>query len=294
MTSVVLEAGPADMTFPTLAPGAPTRVDAIDVAGHTDRGRVRERNEDHFLIAELGGYVRVKGTNLADPRRRNEIRSPAATVAAIADGMGGHGHGELASAVALDALAGDLLRFSPQLMDDAGARAPQALLSRLAATAATAQEQLRATTRRKGADATRPGTTLTVALFNRDRALVMHVGDSRAYLARGSAIERLTHDHTLGEQVRAQGLEGAPRLDDILVNVIGGNDDTPAAEVAEVALQPGDALILVSDGVTKYLSDEACVGLIQGRDAATAAEALVAAAVAAGGGDNATAIVARL
>ncbi len=289
----------ADMTFPNLAPSAPAlEPHALDVAGASERGAERARNEDHFVIADLGRYARVRATNFEHPRLRDVLEVPAATLMAVADGMGGHAGGDMASAVALDVLVGAVLRRLPDsAVDDVETR--HSHLQRLARIALDAQRRLTWTAARKGVSDAHPGTTLTAALLYGRRGLFMHVGDSRAYVVRDGAATRLTHDHTVGEQLRARGHETGTRFDAMLVNAIGGSCEEPDPELLDVALEPGDAIALVTDGVSAQLGDDEIGPVVSQHGdepgaAAAAAHALDRAALARGGTDDATAIVARV
>src|SRR5262245_3234519 len=98
----------SDETLPVLRPRQMQRMGparAFDVAGRSDVGCVREHNEDTFLIAELGRWLEVKETSLAVPEASRRIAGPKGTMLMVADGMGGHGGGDVASAVAVDMIA---------------------------------------------------------------------------------------------------------------------------------------------------------------------------------------------
>ena len=288
----------AEMTFPNLAPAHAERPHCLAVAGASDVGKVRERNEDHFVVAELGRYVRIESTNFEDPRRRDRVEVPCATLLGVADGMGGHAGGQMASASALDTVVGDVVARFPHVVGDTD-EDRRALLQHMAQMALDAQERVQATATRKGVVGGHPGTTLTVALLYGRRALLMHVGDSRAYLVRGGQATRLTHDHTVGEQMRARGIEVSSRFDGVLVNAIGGSSEAPTPELVDLALEEGDTLVLLTDGVTGYLADAELGPLVSRHEASPEGSqaicaAMIATALDRGGGDNATVVVARV
>jgi PPM family protein phosphatase len=247
----------------------------LDIGRVTDVGRVREANEDALLATRLDGLVLL----------------------AVADGMGGHAAGEVASRLAIESLGGAL---EGTLECDA-ADSPSAAL-RGAVEHANSAVWDAAT-----ADATLAGmgTTLVAALIEiqmqldvgRGRAVVANVGDSRAYLVAGGAARLLTTDHTwVMERVsRGELSEAEARLHpyrNVLLRCIGTDPRVQVDLVEDVPLAVGDALVLVSDGVTGYLDAADVAGAFD--RAATAqevAERLVQQALQRGGADNATAVV---
>ena len=229
---------------------------SVQAHGRSDVGRVRVGNEDALLIGS--------------------------TVFAVADGMGGHQAGEVASAAALEPLG--LLDGRP--FGDP-ARAIAALTE--AVTAANAEVVLRS---RTDPELEGMGTTLTAVLIEGSDAHLVHVGDSRAYLARGGRLTQLTADHTL---VQALIDEGRLRPDQVathphrsvITRAVG-----VAAQVEvdglHVRLEDGDVLLLCSDGLTGVVDDLTIGRLLAEHGPQSAVDALVDAANAAGGPDNIT------
>jgi PPM family protein phosphatase len=229
------------------------------VGARTDVGRVREGNEDAFLAE--------------DP------------LFAVADGMGGHQGGEVASQLALETLG----RISGQPTPD-GDAAPQ--------LAETVREANQAVLDKASSDPglAGMGTTLTAVLAARDRIFLAHAGDSRAYLLRDGELSRLTKDHTVVERLVDQGRltseEAAihPQRS-IVTNALGVDRDIQVDEAAH-EVQAGDRLLLCSDGLTGMVSEDDILRVLTDeRDPQAAADALVAAANEAGGQDNITAVV---
>jgi serine/threonine protein phosphatase PrpC len=146
---------------------------------------------------------------------------------------------------------------------------------------------------RKQVEGKRPGTTLTAALVRGRKALVVHVGDSRAYLVRSGGIRQLTQDHTAGQAVRDSGATPAPMFDHVLLNAIGGDPKEPAPEACTVDLEIRDVLLLVTDGVTRHVTDREMCEIASSEGPAAVTDRLLALALERGGEDNATAIVAR-
>jgi protein phosphatase len=143
-----------------------------------------------------------------------------------------------------------------------------------------------------------PATTLTMAALVWPRAYLIHVGDSRAFYLRKGLLRQLTRDQTTGEymvDVGAWTEEQARKapIGGTLVSALGANELTPS--VGLVDLQPGDVLLLCTDGLTRHLSDEQIAGILgRAPDSAAACRELVDAALAGGGSDNVTVIVARM
>lgn len=232
-------------------------------AGHTDVGRVRSRNEDALYL---------------QPLRR---------LAAVADGMGGHAAGDVASRIAVDILDDR----SRDLGDDPAAA--------LADTVRAAHEAI---LRAAGADPELQGmgTTLTALRADDDGCVIAHVGDSRAYRWRDDALEQLTRDQTwVQEQVEAGSI--APDrarthpFSSILTGALGIEDQDVEVQVLEPACEPGDAFLLCSDGLNARLTDGEILAVLQAHagDLDAAAHALVDAANEAGGPDNITVALVR-
>ncbi len=240
----------------------------VDAAAATHVGR-RENNEDAYLLD--AGHA----------------------VFAVADGMGGYHGGEVASALVVEGIE----RFVAQNADDAEATWPWGLepgrsfVENLLAVAIRLANQ-RVIARRTGVLAQMGSTVVAVALDGRD-AVLAHVGDSRIYRLREGELEALTRDHSLVEELRALGrIERPEGIGHVITRAIGFSPDTrPELRVERV--EPGDVLLLCSDGLSDPLDDEAIARGLSCKTAEAACRELVAAAYAAGGTDNITAVVLR-
>ena len=143
-----------------------------------------------------------------------------------------------------------------------------------------------------------PASTATMVALYWPRGYVFHVGDSRGYYLRRNVLKQFTRDQTVGEFMVDAGLlseEQAKKggLHDVLTHAIGGDDSTPA--IGLVDFEPGDVLMMCSDGLNKHVSDEAIASTLATADSAEqAAQELLAAALEGGGTDNITIIVARM
>lgn len=246
-------------------------LDGLDIGMATDVGRVREANEDALLAARPGGA------------RAGQV------LIAVADGMGGHKAGEVASALAIESLR----RALEQVDATAGA---DALLSQAVELGnRTIWEAAAVDADREGM-----GTTLVAAVLGpHGEAAIANVGDSRAYAvtADGKAV-LVTVDHTwVNQQVLSGELtEREARYSpfrNLLTRTLG-NAPSVEADLFALQLAPGDALVLVSDGVTGYLDERDFSAILhEARTAQHAAERLVEESVQRGGADNATAVVVR-
>jgi serine/threonine protein phosphatase PrpC len=231
----------------------------------TDVGRLRSGNEDSYFCGR--------------------------TVFAVADGLGGHQGGEVASAAAIEPLA--------------------ALDGRELAKPAEAAEVLAAAIREANAAiidraAGDPGlwgmgTTVTAAALAGDRHLQLaHVGDSRAYLLRDGSLEQLTTDHTVvGELVRRGRLtpdQAAIHPErSILTRAVGLDPDVPVDTPDPLELHPGDQVLLCSDGLTETIPDPTIADLLTADpDGDATCRSLIDAANQAGGPDNITVVLLRV
>ena len=235
----------------------------LRVASLSDPGRVREQNEDAVL---------------AD-----------APLVAIADGVGGHKGGEVASALALEVLG----RWKERLKGKRGLAAAQLLRDAIV-------EANRAVWERATSDeaVAGMGTTVTAAWLDGDEAALAHVGDSRAYLLRGGKIQKLTEDQNVAQQWVRQGrisedeAASSPQRH-ILLQAVGTDPRGIKAEIASIKLQDGDRLLLATDGLHGMVKDAQQIGeILAGHpDPDEACRELVAAANAAGGQDNITVVI---
>jgi serine/threonine protein phosphatase PrpC len=229
------------------------------VGAATDVGQVRERNEDGFLTQE--------------------------PLFAVADGMGGHRGGAVASEVALEMLShmeGDSM---------AGSGAADGLVDMVAQANDAVLERASGEPRLAGM-----GTTLTAVVVQPGRIHLAHVGDSRAYLLRDGSLRQLTEDHSLVQRMVNEGKLSPEEAEihphrSVLTRALGVE---PGLEVDRETLEvrAGDRLLLCSDGLTTMVPEEGIQSIVaENEDPQRAAEALVAAANAAGGLDNITALV---
>lgn len=267
---------------------------SVDAFGLTDTGKVRDNNEDHFVIATLRKAVDLGQTSLENGLLAGRVRESAARLFVVADGVGGHTGGELASGAAVQCLL-EYVAQAAGCFHDLGVDQENEFLERLEAGIQRAHERIQ---RELGAGGEAPSTTLTLAALVGLRAYLVHVGDSRAYYLNRGRLRQLTRDQTMGEYLLDAGAwseETAARARTAgnLISTVGGSEMTPSIGLVDLA--PGDVLLLCTDGLTKHVSDETIADVLGKAESAEAAcRALVDAALADGGTDNVTAVVARM
>jgi len=268
-------------------------VSQIEAFGMTDVGKVRPQNEDQFVVASLRKSVRVRHTSLTDAGLGDRLGGDEAHLFVIADGVGGRPGGELASQSAV----ASLLEFVDEAVvcyHSLDVDQEQDFLARLEGSVHRAHERI---LKEFGKEGKGPATTLTMVTLTWPRAYLVHVGDSRAYYLRKGRLRQITRDQTTGEYMVDAGAwteEQAARakVSANLISSVGGSEMTPV--VGLVDLEPGDVLLLCTDGLTKHVTDDR-IGRVLGGDGSAEAmcRELVNEALADGGTDNVSVIVAR-
>ena len=241
-------------------------------AGLSDVGRTRAHNEDSFAV---------------DVEHRFFL---------VADGMGGHGNGEVASSLTIEA-ASDFLRQGDETESGEPAEtttAPPTSRTLRSAIEAGHARVVRAVDEDEAL--TGMGTTVVGLMLGSQSVSVAHVGDSRAYLLRNADLQLVTDDHTwVNEQVRAGYLSPdqarSHPLKSVVTRAIGGEHDVDV-EVQEIEVESGDLFLLCSDGLTTMLSDEEIRShLVTDESLEDRCAALIRHANARGGVDNITVIL---
>lgn len=253
----------------------------LRVGRHTDVGMVRDLNEDSLLTLELD-------------RVHRSISRPIGLYV-VADGMGGHAAGDIASGLSINAMAEKMTThlLVPQLTNDIDAEAfdAQLWLEDAVQAANSAVYSHRQST------GTNMGTTLVAALLIGDTAYIANVGDSRAYLiANDDSIRQITTDHSLVERLVALGQisPGEARIHpqrNVIYRTVGDKKEAEIDFFVE-KLNPGDSLLLCSDGLSGKVEDAEIWQLVDhARSPQEACEQLVQAANDDGGDDNITVII---
>jgi protein phosphatase len=253
------------------------------VCGNTDVGHHRTQNQDTFVIADLASGQVTRPCAATDVA----VSEPG-MLALVCDGMGGGPAGDVAARVAAETIvdgledAGESVAQQPaSALKSAVENANRAILSE---AAAHPEEQ-------------GMGTTCTAAVFAPDHIAVAQVGDSRAYLLRNGHLELLTRDQTVAARMVEDGLLAPEEVSrfpfkHVLSQALGTTGPLKPV-ITDVAIKEGDRVLLCSDGLHGPVDDDAISAIL--RVATTPAEAtraLIAAALAAGGPDNVTVVVA--
>lgn len=267
----------------------------VKAFGITDQGKVRSTNEDQFLTAELTKSMRLWQTSLpAQPRV--QVGEEQAHLFLVADGMGGHRAGERASAMAVSAIEYFTLNSFKWFFGTDSIEAKKVL-----AQFQTALTQADAAIVEEAAE--KPelrgmGTTVTMAFQLGAQLCVVHVGDSRAYLYRERELHQLTKDHTVvAELVRSGAIQpdeaAGHKMRHVITNVVGGPEAGVKVEARALQIQPGDRVLLCSDGLSEGVTDEVIASTLDTElDAEAAAKKLLAHALAGPAKDNITLVVA--
>lgn len=246
----------------------------FDMAGATDRGRVRKNNEDSFI------YHLIETQNIA--------------LAVVADGVGGYEGGEVASQLSVEGIKNFIVQQVEKENDlnlsDSG------LLKKilLQALEKTNKEILRQ--QKLHLQLNKMASTVVAVLCCQDQLYLTHYGDSRCYLWRDNKLEQLTTDHSVAEQMLAQGFLTKENMHlspyhHAIYHALGlaGNMQ---AEVVQLNIQQGDLFLLCSDGLNNCLSDEKIASIIKNEaDIKKCTDRLLTQSNAAGGVDNITALL---
>jgi len=234
----------------------------------TDTGLQRANNEDSIVIDE------------------------SRQLAVLADGMGGYNAGEVASGMATAFICTELSRW----LVEAGAQASARDVRRAMEICVDNANRAILHAAHTNPQYSGMGTTLVVAVFQDERVLVGHIGDSRCYRWRGSHLSRITRDHSLLQEQIDAGLitphQASVSVHRNLVTRALGVEDTVLLEVGDHRVEPGDLYLLCSDGLTDMVDEEAIAGLLdQEMTLPDKARALIARANAQGGRDNISVIL---
>jgi serine/threonine protein phosphatase PrpC len=248
----------------------------VKAYGLTHVGRQRQHNEDNFLVED------------------------DAHLFLVADGMGGHAAGEIASRIAVDSIIEFILHTKeddgtwPHAYDEHYKRSTNRLMAAVRMANTRVLEAMRKDARLRGM-----GTTVVACLADEDTMSVAHVGDSRAYLIRDKNISRITNDHSwVFEQVQAGMLTEAEAekhpLRNVITRALGGALQV-SPDASEIECKPGDVYLLCSDGLTGMVPEDEILRLVTENDGdlETTAQRLIDTANERGGLDNVTAVLVR-
>lgn len=243
--------------------------------GMTHVGRQRQHNEDSYLVED------------------------AARLFLVADGMGGHAAGEIASRIAVDSISEFIVHTKeddgtwPHAYDENYKRSTNRLMAAVRMANTRVLEAMRKDARLRGM-----GTTVVACMADDNMMSVAHVGDSRAYLIRDKKLSRITNDHSwVFEQVQAGMLTEAEAekhpLRNVITRALGGALQV-VPDASEIECQPGDVYLLCSDGLTGMVPEEEIQRIVtENDDLEAACQRLIEAANERGGLDNVTAVLVK-
>jgi len=268
----------------------------VDLAGLSHPGLVRPDNQDHFLIVRGGRALETVCSNLAEVSP-GVIFDETVYAMVIADGLGGYAAGEVASRRAIYYLLSMVLH-TPDWILRRGPTKGSEVMERMADRFRSVNAAL---LREAAAQASLNGmsTTMTAAVTLGDDLIVTHVGDSRAYLYRGGALQRLTRDHSLADRLLREGVKAptdrlSRELRGILLQALGAKDTLCKPEVNHFVLNDGDCLLLCTDGLTNQVDDSVIADVLRkNMSAADSCQALIDLSLKNGGLDNATVLIGR-
>ncbi len=284
---------PAANASASAVPARKPREDEIDAHGVTQPGKVRHENQDHFLLCSLRRQLVVRASSIPDADGLAESER-LASLAMVADGVGGAARGEAASRVALKAVTQYVTRsmrcYYGAWEDD------QEFYDALQEGARRCHAEL-LSHGQEDPEYSGMATTLTLYLGVWPRAYLLQVGDSRCYLLRDGELSQLTRDQTMAQEMvdlgvmKAEQVAGT-RLEHTLTSSIGGRHTQP--KVSRFDMTWGHVLLLCSDGLTRHVSDHRIRDVLRSMTSARqACETLLQVALDGGGSDNITIVVGR-
>lgn len=275
----------------------PTALVQVDLAAQTHQGHVRANNEDHYLAVRISRSLETVLTNLAEDALQKSFDETAYGML-VADGIGGESAGEVASSAALLKLMELAVQTPDWFMKLNQPENVAAVMRRMTHRFWEIDDELREQGESDNS-LQGMGTTLTVVLTLGTEVVLTHIGDSRAYLWRGKKLHQLTKDHTLAQAMVDAGLAG-PRdsatraMRHVLTGALGSAGERSNPQVERFHLSDGDQLLLCTDGLSEMVPDDSIAAVLtQADSAASACQSLVDLALAAGGKDNVTTVLAR-
>jgi protein phosphatase len=298
------ESTEVDVPLENIPVGAPAPFSSLvrlELGAVSHAGKVRESNQDAYLVYRMGRFWEKALTNLPAgelPDRHEEI----AYVMAVADGMGGAAAGDIASRLALCTGVNLVLHAVKWALKVDHPEEREVELREGQERAVTYFRQIDAALSRRAAQdpaLAGMGTTLTVAYSIGADLLISHVGDSRAYLLRQGRLQRLTRDHTLAQALADAGAirdeeVHRHRLHHVLTRSVGGHGGQVEMDFRHCPLADGDRVMLCTDGLTGMVPDDRIAEVLRATESsADGCQALLEQALAAGGRDNVTIVLAR-
>jgi PPM family protein phosphatase len=270
---------------------------SVDVFGMSDKGHMRTRNEDHFIVVRCGRAVETVLSNIGEENQPGDLFEETGFGMVVADGVGGEAAGEVASRQAIYTLM-SLALHTPDWQFRWGPKERNTVMWRMKDRFRRVNSALM---REAAVHASLNGmcTTMTAALSQGDDLIIGHVGDSRAYLFHDGKLVRLTRDHTLGARLVEDGTHSpndrlVRELRNVLMQALGSRETECLPDVHDYVLEDGDQVLLCTDGLTDMVEDRLIESVLkESTSAKLACRSLIDLALSNGGRDNVTAIVAR-
>jgi serine/threonine protein phosphatase PrpC len=270
--------------------------DELDLFGLTHRGRVREDNQDHFLVATVHPDLVVHGTSLPHVDELPIRGTRLGTLLVVADGVGGAAAGNEAARLATQTVM-NYVSSTLRCYHTVGTSGESEFLEALREAAMEAHDAVRAEAATR-ADQARMATTLTVGFAVYPWFYVMQVGDSRCYYYWDGKLEQITRDQTVAQELVDRGVLPKERLDqsplkNVLSSAIGADEAMPVVTRLSIE-QRGCIVLLCTDGLTKHVSDDEIAENLKGiQSAEQVCRDLLTLALDRGGSDNITIVIGR-
>ena len=268
----------------------------VDLAGLTHSGHIRTNNEDHYLVVRMQRSLKTLITNLIEGSLPDSFEEVAYGML-VSDGMGGYAAGEVASSLALVKLIELAVETPDWVMRMNQRENADTVMRRMTERFRIIDSAMRVQAE-SDPSLVGMGTTLTVAASLGAELFVGHLGDSRAYLFRNERLHQLTRDNTLAQELIDAGIARAEdtatqAMRHVLTAALAAGAQSDP-QVQRFHLSDGDQILLCTDGLTGMVRDETIATILNDADTASAAcQTLVDVALAAGGADNTTVVLAR-
>ncbi len=230
----------------------------------SDKGLIRDKNEDSYLEKWI------------------DNKNGKGLLLVVADGMGGHRGGDIASKTVVEIISGFFEKCH-------GYNYSKALEEAFRKANAEVLKIAKQNPNLEGM-----GSTCTAILLKQGHAYIAHVGDSRAYLLREGRLHRLTTDHTLGELLKQRGDTSYKRYSHVLTNAIGLKENIEIEILKPFDIKPNDVYIICSDGLTTHVKDSEILNIVAIHKPQKACQLLVDTAKKRGGTDNITILIAKV
>ena len=268
----------------------------VETGGLTDPGLVRAENQDQFFVGEISRGIRLHSDSIGIDPQTTLLGDPIGQLLMVADGMGGHRAGGEASGLAIryfmTAILNRLQWNSLMAVGD-----QDHLLDDLREMLSEAHREIRRRSESSEALAGM-GTTFTMAYIVWPRILVVHAGDTRCYVFSKGRLSLLTRDHTVANEMMRNGQLNANNerspWSNVLVNALGAGADGVQGDLTNCPLEPGDVVLMCSDGLNKHVDDATIEKVLAtGGRMQSICESLVQLAKQGGGTDNITVVAAK-